>query len=579
MILRSFVKRFLSSCIVALIAASSSSSLSALAATFEWTDPVNGDFSDASRWTPTGGPPAVGDEININEAGSYTITLTQNESANLLLHTAGNVILQSDSTTQRTLNIATGTLSVEIRDGASLSIDNSQLNSGGDVLVDGGSLVTSNNGVFTLTAGKDFTASNESQVLFEGTYAILDQQKYIIDSRSNLTTDLLQVLNGTNNRFEVKDFGSSLDTTVLEVGDADKLGDMWVLGSSISSSSTHIGHTGSGVSALAVVGGSNASLGLLTIAAEDNQIGTFSAQTSSITATSAIVGNSVSGQGTVSLVASTFRLNDLTINATGQVSMINTARIFATLIDNNHGGSFDFQGGALTVKVFTGDLVNQGGTLAPANLPLGTPAGSTTIVGDYTQQANTKLAIDIGGILQANEHDFINVTGTALFEGDLQLSLIDDFIPQATDMFTILTANNLAGLFDNVNSGERLTTDDGIGSFVVDFDYGNDQIVLSDFELTFSADFDTDGDVDSDDLVQWESDYGADGSDADEDGDSDGKDFLIWQRQFSSGDGGLGLTSLEVVPEPSAASLLFLSIICHSFVLRRIGAFLRFATQ
>src|SRR5262249_27045860 len=49
------------------------------------------------------------------------------------------------------------------------------------------------------------------------------------------------------------------------------------------------------------------------------------------------------------------------------------------------------------------------------------------------------------------------------------------------------------------------------------------------------GDFDEDGDVDHDDLVQWRGDFGANGdSDADEDGDSDGADFLIWQRQIGS---------------------------------------------
>ena len=49
-----------------------------------------------------------------------------------------------------------------------------------------------------------------------------------------------------------------------------------------------------------------------------------------------------------------------------------------------------------------------------------------------------------------------------------------------------------------------------------------------------SADFDADGDVDSDDLAQWEGDYGPGGnSDADGDGASTGLDFLAWQRQFT----------------------------------------------
>ncbi len=77
----------------------------------------------------------------------------------------------------------------------------------------------------------------------------------------------------------------------------------------------------------------------------------------------------------------------------------------------------------------------------------------------------------------------------------------------------------------------------------------------------FTADFDGDGDVDGDDLGDWQSAFGVDASaDADADGDSDGADFLEWQRQFGSG---VGPISAVAVPEPSSlvlcglAALLF----------------------
>ena len=67
-----------------------------------------------------------------------------------------------------------------------------------------------------------------------------------------------------------------------------------------------------------------------------------------------------------------------------------------------------------------------------------------------------------------------------------------------------------------------------------------------------SADFDHDGDVDGDDLVQWQGDFGLNGeSDADSDGDSDGADFLAWQQQLGSGFPASGAGTS--VPEPAAA--------------------------
>ena len=71
------------------------------------------------------------------------------------------------------------------------------------------------------------------------------------------------------------------------------------------------------------------------------------------------------------------------------------------------------------------------------------------------------------------------------------------------------------------------------------------------------GDFDGDHDVDTDDLLQWEGDYGINGeSDANYDGRSDGRDFLAWQRQF--GNGISPFLAAAAVPEPSTA-VLFLT--------------------
>jgi len=82
----------------------------------------------------------------------------------------------------------------------------------------------------------------------------------------------------------------------------------------------------------------------------------------------------------------------------------------------------------------------------------------------------------------------------------------------------------------------------------------------------FSADFDGDGDVDGDDLDQWEGDFANNGnSDANGDGDSDGADFLAWQRQFGSGVSPLSGGAVTAVPEPGALLLSMLAMGIVSF--------------
>lgn len=80
------------------------------------------------------------------------------------------------------------------------------------------------------------------------------------------------------------------------------------------------------------------------------------------------------------------------------------------------------------------------------------------------------------------------------------------------------------------------------------------------FPVEFAeGDFDEDGDVDADDLSDWQTGYGtATGAthghgDADEDLDVDGSDLLIWQQDHT---GPLLGASSTAVPEPSTVSLL-----------------------
>jgi hypothetical protein len=82
-----------------------------------------------------------------------------------------------------------------------------------------------------------------------------------------------------------------------------------------------------------------------------------------------------------------------------------------------------------------------------------------------------------------------------------------------------------------------------------------------------SADFTGDGEVDGEDLMQWQGDFGVDGgSDADGDGDSDGVDFLAWQREWDGGAGGVA------VPEAGGLVIAILGAIAVRAPLRRTFA-------
>lgn len=69
--------------------------------------------------------------------------------------------------------------------------------------------------------------------------------------------------------------------------------------------------------------------------------------------------------------------------------------------------------------------------------------------------------------------------------------------------------------------------------------------------ITVPGDFNNDGEIDGDDLLQWQDDYTINSeSDSDGDGDTDGRDLLIWQRNITVP----GLAAIAV-PEPCCCLL------------------------
>jgi len=100
--------------------------------------------------------------------------------------------------------------------------------------------------------------------------------------------------------------------------------------------------------------------------------------------------------------------------------------------------------------------------------------------------------------------------------------------------------------FSNSGGGGK-----GIGN------YAFDNVITA---AGFTADFNGNGFVDEDDLVQWALSFGVDaGADTDADGDSDGADFLAWQQQFT---GPGPLSAATSVPEPTGAALLLAALVC-----------------
>lgn len=206
--------------------------------------------------------------------------------------------------------------------------------------------------------------------------------------------------------------------------------------------------------------------------------------------------------------------------------------------------------------------MQNGATIGPSG-STGFPIGSLNI-GGLSMNTASLFEVEFNHALPlASRRDVLTVAGSASIIGNLVLKNLNvGGTPSPSETYAILTAATLTGSFANVANGQRLTTSDGSGSFVVNYGASSaftpNQVVLSAFQPGLTADFDEDDDVDGDDFTRWKTGYGmAIGAthtqgDSDADGDVDGRDFLTWQRQFGSGP--TASSSSSVVPEPATGS-------------------------
>ncbi len=144
----------------------------------------------------------------------------------------------------------------------------------------------------------------------------------------------------------------------------------------------------------------------------------------------------------------------------------------------------DFEGGTLEgVGTILADVRNGATTL-----PGGEDGFGRLEMNSLALLPTSELVFEIGGLDPGVEFDVIEVRiGNATLGGDLALELeaaVDEFSGQ--ERLDVLTAPlDLVGAFANVASGERLTTRDGLGQFLVSYGpgspFGADRVVLTDF--------------------------------------------------------------------------------------------------
>jgi hypothetical protein len=217
----------------------------------------------------------------------------------------------------------------------------------------------------------------------------------------------------------------------------------------------------------------------------------------------------------------------------------------------------------------TGQIIGRGtfqsgstnGTFTNAGLiSPGTSPGILQIEDEYTQTATGNLRIGINGndnsAPQNPQFDVLKVLEVATLGGTLTLALDGSFTPSLNDTYTVFDAFSFSSVFANVANGQRLNTLGGEGSFVVTYNAGIGDVILSSFAI--NGDYNLNGIVDAADYVRWRNDpasFGGAGG------------YATWRSNFGrtnlpgAGSGAGSPSSQTAVPEPGTSLLVLLGML------------------
>lgn len=204
------------------------------------------------------------------------------------------------------------------------------------------------------------------------------------------------------------------------------------------------------------------------------------------------------------------------MTSTGVLSVTGTETEL-TLASLQNEGVISLNGGTLALTAgFTGSgEVTGGGTLEVGGnfevggiVAPGFSAGQLSFVGDPDLLADTVLAFELGGLESGTQHDVLEVETSQplVLDGSLEISLLDEFLPQNADAFTVLTSDHpLESDPDFPASGTRIAVEGG-GSMIAYYGTGSpydpNHLVLTGF-LTYRAVFVAAGATGSEDGSSW----------------------------------------------------------------------------
>ncbi|MBA3484910.1 MAG: hypothetical protein H0T51_24185, partial [Pirellulales bacterium] len=175
--------------------------------------------------------------------------------------------------------------------------------------------------------------------------------------------------------------------------------------------------------------------------------------------------------------------NDLSLRVYGALTVSNGGTVQATTLTVGATGKLSGDGNIVSNVVNNGevhgDLALVGNMENNGLASFGMSPGVLNIDGDYRQTTTGELLIELASTLS---YDQLLLTGEATLGGTLTVNLLDGFAPSVGQSFTILTADDIDGVFTT----EMLPSVPGL---IFDVIYNPQSVVLT-VSPAFTADFD-----------------------------------------------------------------------------------------
>ena len=312
---------------------------------------------------------------------------------------------------------------IQILDGSKLDAD--------DVTISGGTLHTSGSGVINLGVT---SATNLTNVTLDGDVRQANDDDTTVTG--GLTNNGTWQLNSTGSATQATFNGSTTLGGTGEIVMSDNVNNRIRTGGTLTQAA---GHTIRGAGALLNNTGGTIIADLLTALTIDPSGATGMINEGTLRATNS---------GGINIVSGAFE-NRALVEIESTSSLTRTGNYLqtsgTTMVDGvlaPTGTSVNLQGGVLGgTGTVTTSVNNTGGQVAPGNSP-----GRLDITGDYSQSDLGSIAIELGGYAAETDFDLLAVSGDATdLAGNVDVTLINGFLPTVGDMFTFLVAAQVSG--------------------------------------------------------------------------------------------------------------------------------------